>query len=56
MERNCPLGVRKSLRNEAMTTYEHAVQKGKIEGNKEKENLVITNAYSTRALIICLYR
>ena len=28
-----------------MTIYEHAVQEGKIEGNKEKENLFITNAY-----------
>ena len=30
-----------SLRKEAMTTYEQAVH----EGNIEKENLVITNAY-----------
>ena len=34
-----------SLRNEAMTTYEQAVQKGKIEGNIEQQNLIITNSY-----------
>ncbi len=35
-----------SLRNEAMTTYEHAVQKGEKKGSIEQQNLVITNSYN----------
>ena len=39
-----------SLRKEAMTIYEHAVQEGriegKIEGNIEQQNLVITNGFN----------
>jgi len=38
-----------SIKDEAMTTYQQLIQKGKIEGkiegNVEKENLVITNAF-----------
>ena len=34
-----------TLKDEAMTTYEHIIRKGKIEGEKEKENFFITNAF-----------